>query len=146
MPDTRSDTGGNASADGAAPPVSERTRELAHFQQRLLEERRRLLRQLGRNAEQFSASSTESDGDLTNYPFHIADQGTDTIEQETSFLIASTESRLLWHVDEALRRLYKEPERFGICDHCGAPIGYERLDAIPHTRFCRTCKAHEVEP
>ena len=147
MPDPRSDAGRDAAADRSAqPPVSERTRELAHFEKRLLEERRRLLRQLGRNSEQFSASSTESDGDLTNYPFHIADQGTDTIEQETSFLIASTESRLLWHVDEALRRLYKEPERFGICEHCGAQIGFERLDAIPHTRFCRACKAHEVEP
>lgn len=145
MPDPRSDAGSNASTDGAAP-ISDRTRELAHFQKRLLEERRRLLRQLGRNAEQFGASSTESDGDLTSYPFHIADQGTDTIEQETSFLIASTESRMLWHVDEALRRLYKEPERFGICEHCGAPIGFERLDAIPHTRFCRACKAQEVEP
>jgi RNA polymerase-binding transcription factor DksA len=129
------------------PPMGdERKRELAHFQRRLLEERRRLLRLLGRSAEQFGASSTAADGDLTNYPFHIADQGTDTIEQETGFLIASQESRILWHVDDALRRLYREPERFGVCEHCGAQIGFERLDAIPHTRFCRACKSHEVEP
>ena len=139
MPTPRSD-------DATRPQARDRTRDLAHFQRRLLEERRRLLRQLGRSAEQFGASSTESDGDLTSYPFHQADQGTDTIEQETSFLIASQESRLLWHTDEALRRLYREPEKFGVCEHCGTAIGFERLDAIPHTRFCRACKAHEVEP
>jgi RNA polymerase-binding transcription factor DksA len=128
------------------PTSDARKHELAHYQKRLLEERRRLLRLLGRSAEQFSASTTESDGDLTSYPFHIADQGTDTIEQETGFLIASQESRMLWHVDDALRRLYREPERFGICEHCGVAITFERLDAIPHTRFCRTCKSQEVEP
>ncbi len=147
MTDPRSDRAPAGSVDGATPPLdADRTRQLAHFEQRLLEERRRLLRLLGRSAEQFGASSREADGDLTNHPFHIADQGTDTIEQETSFLIASQESRMLWHVDEALRRLYRTPERFGICEHCGATIGFERLDAIPHTRFCRACKAHDVEP
>lgn len=130
----------------ARPQHGDRTEQLAHFERRLLEERRRLLRALGRSSEQFDTTPTEASGELTNYPFHPADQGTDTMEQETSFLIASQESRMLWHVDEALRRLYREPDRFGICEHCGKEIGFERLDAIPHTRFCRDCKSQEEEP
>lgn len=125
-------------------PSGDRARLLAHAERRLLEERRRLLRVLGRGAGRLGMA--DADGDLTSHPLHVADQGTDAIMQETGFLLASQESRLLRHVDDALRRLYREPERFGICEHCGAAIAFERLDAIPHTRFCRACKAHDVEP
>jgi RNA polymerase-binding transcription factor DksA len=116
---------------------------IAHFQQRLLEERKRALRELGRLGETFGASQTEADGDLTNYPFHMADQGTDTMEQETNFLLASQEGRLVWHIDEALRRLYRTPESFGRCESCGRAIAHERLDALPHARYCIDCKQRE---
>ena len=128
------------------PNAAARTERLAHYQKRLLEERRLLIRQLGRNAEQFGAGSSESDGDLTNYPFHMADQGTDTMQQETSFLLASQESRTLWRIDDALRRLYRSPETFDVCENCGQTISFERLDAIPHTRYCVACKAHAPNP
>ncbi len=102
-----------------------------------------MLQELGRFSESTGASQQESDGDLTNYPFHMADQGTDTMEQEKRFLIASQEGRLLWHIDEALRRLYRSPETFGQCASCGRPIAFERLDALPHARFCVDCKQRE---
>lgn len=116
---------------------------LAHFEQRLLEERKRLLHELGQNSEMFNASQQAQDGDLTNYPFHMADQGTDTEEQEKQFLFASQEGRFLAQIDDALRRLYHSPETFGICENCGEPIDYERLDAIPYARFCIRCKERE---
>ena len=127
-------------ADQPASARSEREALLAHYQKRLLEERKRLLRQLGRNAEQFGAGSSEADGDLTNYPLHLADAGTDAMEQEKSFLLASQETRTLWQIDDALRRLYRSPETFDVCEHCGNTISFDRLDAIPHTRFCVACK------
>ena len=116
---------------------------LAYFEQRLLEERKRALQELGRLGETLGASQTEAAGDLTNYPFHMADQGTDAMEQETTFLLASQEGRLVWHIDEALRRLYRTPESFGACASCGREIAYERLDALPHARFCIDCKQRE---
>ncbi|HEX6965116.1 MAG TPA: TraR/DksA C4-type zinc finger protein [Gemmatimonadaceae bacterium] len=118
---------------------------LAHFEQRLLEERKRLLHELGQNSEMFNASQQAQDGDLTNYPFHMADQGTDTEEQEKQFLFASQEGRFLAQIDDALRRLYHSPETFGICENCGEPIDYERLDAIPYARFCIRCKEREPQ-
>jgi RNA polymerase-binding transcription factor DksA len=30
---------------------------------------------------------------------------------------------------------------YGFCTKCGAEIGDERLDLLPHTPFCRTCAA-----
>jgi RNA polymerase-binding transcription factor DksA len=130
----------DASTDAFTPLAPE---VLAHFQQRLLEERKRALRELGRFGETFGASQTEADGDLTNYPFHLADQGTDTMEQEKNFLLASQEGRLVLHIDEALRRLYRTPETFGRCESCGRAIAYERLDALPQARFCIDCKQRE---
>jgi DnaK suppressor protein len=30
---------------------------------------------------------------------------------------------------------------YGKCSHCSAPIRFERLMAIPHTRYCVTCQS-----
>ena len=40
--------------------------------------------------------------------------------------------------DEALMRI--EKGSFGICKDCGEPIAEARLNAIPWTRVCITCK------
>src|ERR1051325_6047846 len=104
-------------------------KQLQYFEKRLLEERRRVLKELGRNDEAFGATPQSADGDLSSYSFHMADQGTDAMEAEKAFLCASQEGRFLWHIDEALRRLYRQPERFGKCHQCGNDIAFERLRA-----------------
>lgn len=119
--------------------------DLAHFEKRLLEERKRVLKELGTHSETFGTSQQESDGDLSSYSFHMADQGTDAMEREKAFLFASQEGRFLWHIDEALRRLYAGPATFGRCHSCGKNIAYERLDALPHARFCFDCKQREED-
>ncbi|HEX2718054.1 MAG TPA: TraR/DksA C4-type zinc finger protein [Gemmatimonadaceae bacterium] len=116
-------------------------KQIQHFEKRLLEERKRVLKELGHHEE----SSQESDGDLSAYSFHMADQGTDAMEREKAFLFASQEGRFLWHIDEALRRLYRSPETFGKCHNCGQDIAFERLDALPHARFCIACKQREED-
>jgi RNA polymerase-binding transcription factor DksA len=75
----------------------------------------------------------------------MADQGTDAMEREKAFLFASQEGRYLWHVNQALRRLYQAPEKFGMCEQCGEEISFERLDALPHARLCIKCKAREED-
>jgi RNA polymerase-binding protein DksA len=120
-------------------------KQLAHFEKRLLEERARVMKELGHYDERFSGTLQASDGDLSSYSFHMADQGTDAMEREKQFLFASKEGRYLWHVNEALRRLYATPEEFGKCQECGGDIGFERLDALPHARLCIKCKAKEED-
>src|SRR5688572_30380080 len=118
---------------------------LTHFEKRLLEERKRVLKELGNYSEAFNATPQASDGDLSSYSFHMADQGTDAMEREKAFLFASQEGRYLWHVNEALRRLYRTPEKFGRCEQCGEDIDFDRLDALPHARLCIKCKAREED-
>jgi DnaK suppressor protein len=118
---------------------------LAHFEKRLLEERKRVLKELGNYTETFGSTPQSADGDLSSYSFHMADQGTDAMEREKAFLFASQEGRFLWHIDEALRRLYRAPETFGRCHNCGEEIAFERLDALPHARYCFACKQREED-
>src|SRR5919109_3558460 len=109
---------------------------LAHFEKRLLEERKRVLKELGNYSETFNATPQSADGDLSSYSFHMADQGTDAMEREKAFLMASKEGRYLWHLNQALRRLYTTPDKYGKCEQCGEEIGFDRLDAPPHARPC----------
>lgn len=120
-------------------------KHLEHLEKRLFEERNRVMKELGQYDEQFKGTLQSSDGDLSSYSFHMADQGTDAMEREKQFLFASKEGRYLWHVNEALRRLYASPEKFGECHECGDEIGFERLDALPHARLCIKCKAKEED-
>jgi len=120
-------------------------KQLAHLEQRLLDERARVMKELGYYDESFSNTQQGADGDLSSYSFHMADQGTDTMEREKQFLFASQEGRYLWHVNQALRRLYNDPDTFGKCHQCGASIGFDRLDALPHARLCITCKEQEED-
>ena len=131
-------SGGTAPQQQKFKPMTKK--QLGHFEKRLLEERKRVLKELGHHGETFGASQQESDGDLSSYSFHMADQGTDAMEREKAFLFASQEGRFLWHIDEALRRLYRSPETFGRCEECGKTIAYERLDAIPYVVRCKSCK------
>jgi DnaK suppressor protein len=116
-------------------------KQLQYFEKRLMDERKRVLKELGRADE----GMQDEDGDLSSYSFHMADQGTDAMEREKVFLMASKEGRFLWHIDEALRRLYRSPETFGKCHQCGNDIAFERLDALPHARYCIDCKQREED-
>lgn len=126
-------------------PKSMSKKHLAHFEARLLEERRRVMKDLGHHGEGFGANAEGEGQDSSAYSFHMADQGTDAMEREKAFLFASKEGRFLWHIDQALRRLYRSPDTFGKCHQCGQDVAFERLDALPHARYCIECKQREED-
>ena len=120
-------------------------KQLTHLEKRLLEERARVMKELGYYDESFNATLQSSDGDLSSYSFHMADQGTDAMEREKQFLFASQEGRYLWHINYALNKLYTTPEKYGVCEATGKDIPFERLDALPHARFCIEAKEKEED-
>src|ERR1700716_3808179 len=119
-------TKSKAKAKSKATKGTLNKKQLAHLEKRLMEERARVMKELGYYDESFNATLQSSDGDLSSYSFHMADQGTDAMEREKQFLFASQEGRYLWHVNEALRRLYGTPDKFGHCQHCGQDVNFER--------------------
>jgi RNA polymerase-binding transcription factor DksA len=119
--------------------------ELEQIERLLVREREKILRSLGRFQQNSKLSRESADADLSSYSFHMADQGTDAMEREKSFLFASKEGRYLYRIEEALRRLYKDPEAFGVCHGCNKDIPFQRLEALPHARYCLDCKRREEE-
>lgn len=120
-------------------------KQLTHIEKRLQDERGRALRSLGMFDEMAKRDRESGDSDLSAYTDHMADQGTEAMEREKAALFATKEGRYLYRIEEALRRLYHSPETFGSCHTCGEPVGFERLDALPHARYCIDCKLKEEE-
>ena len=89
------------------------------------------------------AGRESGDSDLSTYTDHMADQGTEAQEREKAAVSATKEGRYLYRLEEALRRLFNDPKHFGQCHTCQAAVGFERLDALPHARYCIDCKRKE---
>ncbi|GAC1410306.1 MAG: hypothetical protein NVSMB53_04030 [Gemmatimonadaceae bacterium] len=108
-----------------------------HLERRLLDERTRALRTLSRSvSEHADADDQERAGDLTSMPLHMADLGTDTMQQELDASNATRVSRELAEIDAALERLYQTPKQFGVCEETVKEIPFARLDLIPWARTC----------
>ena len=120
-------------------------KQLSHIEQRLLDERARAQKALGLFDEMAKADRESGDSALSAYTDHMADQGTEAMEREKAALFATKEGRYLYRIEEALRRLYNDPKNFGQCHTCGEEVGFERLDALPHARYCIDCKVKEEE-
>ena len=112
-----------------------------HLEKRLLEERSRALRTLSRSVDE-RAGGDEQDrtGDLTSMPLHMADLGTDTMQQELDASNDTRVSRELAEIDAALERLYQTPDKYGVCEDTGKPIPLARLDLIPWARTCEDAR------
>jgi DnaK suppressor protein len=113
-------------------PLTEAQRD--HLAQRLREERDRVRRALGRHNQRSDPTTQDAAGDLSKVPFHMADEGTDTFNQELDAQEATRLSRELEEIDAAFDRLSREPERFGLDERTGEEIPFERLDVIPWAR------------
>jgi DnaK suppressor protein len=110
-----------------------------HFEGRLLQERERAIKAV-RQLDESARLALIEDGDLTTLPLHLADEGTDAMEQEKALLLLGQEGRQLVEIDSALRRLYGKQDEFGKCEMCGGEIAFERLDIVPWAMRCLSCQ------
>jgi len=114
--------------------------DLEHLRGLLLEERKRVLEELGYIEDNYLGKTPrEATGSGSAYSMHPADQGTDSIEQEKAYMIGAASGAILEDIDEALRKV--DRQAFGLCERCGGEISSERLEAVPYARFCIACKA-----
>jgi len=109
-------------------------KSLKHYERLLLVERARALDEL-QDAEldlqgRFDAPENEPEAQD-----HM-DMVSGRIAGEAGAAIAERQSRELERIDEALRTLYRSPERFGRCEVCGGQIASARLELLPTTRRC----------
>ncbi|MBK7631402.1 MAG: TraR/DksA family transcriptional regulator [Ignavibacteriales bacterium] len=82
------------------------------------------------------------------YSLHMAEQGTDAMEREKTFLYAQRENKFLGYLEDSLKRI--ENGTYGICLECieepqnlcpTCPlIPKARLEAVPHSQLCLPMK------
>ena len=119
-----------------------RKTELQRFRKLLEEEKERVARSLAQH-EKIIMHKDEQSGMETGkaHSNHMADQGSDEFQYETTIKFASTEGRYLYNIEEALRRI--EDGTYGKCQSCQKNIGVARLRRLPYTRLCIECKEKE---
>ncbi len=116
--------------------------DLAFFKDLLLKNRTKVAKNLDYLRSTVLDSTTkEASGDHSSYSFHMADQGTDAMEREKSFMFAARDEKYLKQIDEALERI--ENGTYGICRITGKLIQKERLIAVPTTTISVDAKNAE---
>jgi DnaK suppressor protein len=80
----------------------------------------------------------ETMGDVNSRQGDLADQASGKNEVHIQLKLKQTDAKILQAIEEALRRI--EKGTFGVCRDCGEDIAAPRLNAIPWTRVCITCK------
>ncbi len=114
--------------------------ELREFRSLLIHRKKQLSGDVTHMKDEALKKGVDS-GDLSSLPMHIADQGTDSFEQEMTLGFMESEGEELKEIEEALTRI--EEDRFGVCETCYKPITKARLEAIPYARLCVPCKRKE---
>ena len=71
----------------------------------------------------------------------LADQATGNNEVHIQLKLKQTDAKILQAIEEALWRI--EQGTYGVCRDCGEPVAAARLNAIPWTRVCITCKENQ---
>jgi len=113
--------------------------DLSRFKQIILEKRKEILDELEILRNTIMDSTTgEYTSENPSYSLHM-EQGTDAMEREKTFLLASREGKFLNYLDDALQRI--EKGEYGRCSTCGKLIEKERLEAVPHAQMCFACKS-----
>jgi DnaK suppressor protein len=69
--------------------------------------------------------------------YAAAAESASTEEREVANALAVRTAALLEHLGAALGRL--DAGTYGMCEPCGDPIPFERLEVIPHARLCVVC-------
>ena len=127
-------------------------KELEHFKNVILDKRDEIIEQLQNLKEQMLDPTTgEYINENSPYSLHMAEQGTDAMEREKTFLYAQRENKFLGYLEDALKRI--EVGTYGICVECidepqhlcdTCPlVPKARLEAVPHSQLCLPIKQRQ---
>ena len=127
-------------------------KDLDHFRQIIMEKRDEINDQLQNLKDQMLDPTTgEYINENSPYSLHMAEQGTDAMEREKTFLYAQRENKFLGYLEDALKRIdagtygiciecIEEPQH--LCDTCPL-IPKARLEAVPHSQLCLPIKQRQ---
>lgn len=114
-------------------------KNLKGFVHRLKSEKERLVSEISR-LEESGIGDTMSDsvGELSVYDNHPADIGDELFERSKDVALRDNAHLLLERVERALAKI--DEGTYGLCDHCGKEIDFDRLEALPYATQCIDCQ------
>ncbi len=110
------------------------TEQYSELRTRLMAERERLTREvhdLQREGVEMTQDLADED---RSYGNHMADDASDTFEQERQAALQRNLETVLNEVNDALGRM--DEGTYGTCVDCGKEIPFERLEARPYAIRC----------
>lgn len=114
-------------------------KELKHFKDLIIDQKNEILENARRLRESLVDENTgDYIGDHSTFSMHMAEQGTDEMEREKTFMLIQRDEKHLFYLEKALERIAKKT--YGLCISCGKPISKARLEAVPITSHCINCK------
>lgn len=127
-------------------------KDLEYFREIILEKRDEIIEQLQNLRDQMMDPTTgEYINENSPYSLHMAEQGTDAMEREKTFLYAQRENKFLGYLEDALKRI--DSGTYGICVECieepqhlceTCPlVPKARLAAVPHSQLCLPIKQRQ---
>ncbi len=127
-------------------------KDLEHFRTIIIAKRDEIIEQLQNLKDQMLDPTTgEYINENSPYSLHMAEQGTDAMEREKTFLYAQRENKFLGYLEDALKRI--DAGTYGICVECidepqhlcpTCPlISKARLEAVPHSQLCLPIKQRQ---
>ena len=119
-----------AESNGRTKAIARRVNAISH---RLVKQRQRLLGLREALLEEIYQLRSEASEENPSYSMHPADAATDSFDRDLVLGLASFEQGGLYEIDAALRRI--DDGTYGVCELTGRPIPWQRLEAMPWTRF-----------
>lgn len=114
-------------------------KDLLYFKKLILKRKEEVIEQIKHISEDtLKKSQKDAAGDISGYTYHMADIATDTYDREFSLGLASNERKLIYEIDDALKKI--EEGIYGICEQCKNLITKTRLKALPYARLCLKCQ------
>lgn len=111
------------------------------YKKLLIERREEVTGEINHIAKESLKSQKEASGDLSSYSYHMADMASDSYDRELSLNIASDEQKVIYEIDEALKRI--EEGKYGKCLECNKKIPQKRLSALPYAKYCIQCQSKQ---
>lgn len=109
-------------------------KQLEHFKEKLLEERKRVLEEMDELQQtNLKQSISDASGENSRYSYHLGDVASLSYGREFSMGLAERQQKYLEQVDEALQRI--EDGTYGVCKVTGETIAVERLEEVPVAKY-----------
>ncbi len=87
---------------------------------------------------QKQVSLRDATQELSMVDNHPADTASENYERGKDISLHEKNLLILEKVEEALLKI--KTGKYGLCENCGTKIPEERLEAVPYTGFCISCK------